>query len=93
MRILNDLKANSMRKLITSLTIATLFILSTSCDKDCPRIGRCNLEPDPGPCKGLAIKFYFDKKDKKCKEFGWGLCEGVVPFDTLEECENRCDCI
>jgi hypothetical protein len=49
---------------------------------------RCTLVPDPGPCKAFFTKYYYDQSEKKCKEFSWGGCDGVVPFDTLEECEK-----
>ncbi|MBA4146415.1 MAG: proteinase inhibitor I4 serpin, partial [Cytophaga sp.] len=32
------------------------------------------------------------KNEKKCKEFIWGGCGGVVPFETLEECKGGCQC-
>ncbi len=51
----------------------------------------CELEPEAGPCRAAIPKYYFDKDEKKCKEFTWGGCEGVVPFETLEDCE-ACDC-
>jgi hypothetical protein len=49
---------------------------------------RCALVPDPGPCKALFKRYYYDKTDAKCKEFIWGGCDGVVPFETLDECET-----
>ncbi|MDT0606781.1 BPTI/Kunitz domain-containing protein [Croceitalea rosinachiae] len=48
---------------------------------------RCELLPDSGPCFAAFTKYYFDKEEQACKEFIWGGCEGVVPFDTLEECK------
>lgn len=51
---------------------------------------RCLLQPDPGPCKGLFWKYYFKQKTKKCEKFAWGGCDGVVPFETQQECENLC---
>jgi len=47
---------------------------------------RCELVPDPGPCFAFFKKYYYDPIDRQCKEFIWGGCEGVVPFDTMEEC-------
>ncbi len=58
----------------------------TSADEALKR--KCALKPDPGPCKGLFIKYYFDPVSKECKEFYWGGCGGVVPFETKEECEK-----
>ncbi len=48
---------------------------------------RCNIKPNPGPCKAAITKYYFDKKEQKCKPFTWGGCMGSVPFDDLEECQ------
>jgi hypothetical protein len=49
---------------------------------------RCTLEPDPGMCRAAIPRFYFDKKENQCKEFIWGGCGGVVPFETLEACKQ-----
>lgn len=72
---------------------AVLLILSVAqCKDDCLKNDRCNLEPDPGPCYALITKYYYDKEAKQCKPFTYGGCDGVVPFDTLEECKNGCEC-
>jgi hypothetical protein len=52
---------------------------------------RCDLKPDGGPCKGLFSKYYYNPKTKKCEEFAYGGCGGVVPFETKEECEELCE--
>ncbi|NHF61483.1 proteinase inhibitor I4 serpin [Flavobacteriaceae bacterium TP-CH-4] len=49
---------------------------------------RCSLAPEVGPCDALIPRYYFDSKENECKQFDWGGCDGVVPFDTLEECEE-----
>ncbi len=75
---------------LTSYTFTIGFLLLTlSCDKLHP--SECDLEPDPGLCKASIIKYYFDKTEGKCKEFVWGGCDGVVPFETLEACK-QCEC-
>lgn len=51
----------------------------------------CALAPDPGPCKGLFEKFYFDAKSGTCRSFFYGGCQGVVPFETIEECRAACE--
>jgi Kunitz/Bovine pancreatic trypsin inhibitor domain len=52
----------------------------------------CAKQPETGPCKALVKKYYFDKQEGRCKEFVWGGCEGVVPFETFEACEScRCN--
>ncbi len=77
-----------------SILAAVLFLVLTlaQCKIDCIETDNCNLEPNSGPCKALIPKYYYDKEDKKCKEFSWGGCRGVVPFETMEECEKQCDC-
>lgn len=48
----------------------------------------CDLTPDPGPCRAAIVKYYFDKTSGTCQEFIYGGCQGVVPFETKEECEK-----
>lgn len=48
----------------------------------------CDLEPDPGPCFAAITRFYYDKVEQKCKEFIWGGCDGTVPFETMEACQQ-----
>jgi Kunitz/Bovine pancreatic trypsin inhibitor domain len=52
---------------------------------------KCSLQPFAGPCEALIKRYYFDQSEGKCKEFFWGGCQGVVPFETLAECES-CKC-
>ncbi len=52
--------------------------------------GRCSLKPEPGPCRAGFPKAYFDAATKRCAVFTWGGCNGVVPFDTVEECRMVC---
>lgn len=72
--------------LISGLIVAALQM---SCATKCYEpTGDCALIPDPGPCEALIPKYYFDQESGECKEFFWGGCDGVVPFDTMEECEE-----
>ena len=82
-----------MKKFSNFWLITLLFgLILISCKKDCVKSDRCDLKPDPGPCEAYIPKYYYDEEEKKCKEFIWGGCDGVVPFETLEECEEQCDC-
>ena len=76
------------REIFTLLFIIMAFI--TACEEDTAVVvvDRCSLEPDVGPCEAYIPKYYYDKEEKECKEFIWGGCEGTVPFDTLEECQE-----
>ena len=49
---------------------------------------RCDLKPDPGPCKGLFERFYYDPWSRTCKTFFWGGCDGIVPFEKEDECRK-----
>lgn len=51
-------------------------------------MGKCTLAPDAGDCEAAIPKYYYDQSEQECKEFLWGGCGGVVPFETLEECEE-----
>jgi hypothetical protein len=74
----------------TKCLIVLLPLLFVRCHDDSSSDSRCQLEPDPGPCKAYIERYYYDKAEKRCKAFVWGGCEGVVPFETLAECENGC---
>ena len=70
--------------------LVVLFV-QIGCREECFESSKCDLDPEIGPCYAAIPKFYFDKNEGKCKEFTWGGCDGVVPFDTMEECE-KCEC-
>lgn len=70
----------------------TILLTLTQCKKDCLKSDQCNLEPDAAFCNAAIPKYYYDKNEEKYKQFTWGGCGGVVPFDTMEECEKQCDC-
>ena len=50
----------------------------------------CGLAPEPGPCNAAFTRYYFDPDEGTCKTFTYGGCDGVVPFETLAECEASC---
>ena len=50
----------------------------------------CDQYPDPGPCFAAIEIFYFDQETDLCESFIWGGCAGVVPFETLIDCQNQC---
>ena len=71
--------------IVVLTTTSNCTKLNEECQTKCSQVG------ETGPCKALFKKYYFDKTEKKCKEFIWGGCDGVVPFQTLEECQS-CGC-
>jgi hypothetical protein len=77
-----------------STCYAILLLFSApllSCKKDQPLPEQCRLEPNAGPCMAAMPKFYYNQKTKRCEQFTWGGCGGVVPFQTLQECQD-CGC-
>ncbi|MCB0643399.1 MAG: BPTI/Kunitz domain-containing protein [Phaeodactylibacter sp.] len=53
----------------------------------------CALQPEPGPCRMALTRYYYDAETKTCKSFIYGGCQGVVPFETLSECQKKCKCL
>ena len=80
-----SVKSSDMK--IRLLSILAIVVLSCESNDLQPANERCSLEPDPGLCLAAFQRYYYDKTEGKCKTFTWGGCGGVVPFDTLEECE------
>lgn len=77
-------KRNVFGFLIAFMLLGTV----AGCNDDDARDLRCSLVPEPGPCFALITKYYFDSEENRCKQFDWGGCDGVVPFNTMEECEE-----
>ena len=72
-------------------TLIALVGFQMSCKKDHKPQGNCALTPDPGMCQAAIPRYYYDTEAGKCREFTWGGCAGVVPFETMEEC-LECEC-
>ncbi len=51
---------------------------------------RCSQIPDTGPCRAMFTKYFFNQNSSKCESFTWGGCQGVVPFQSLQDCKNSC---
>ncbi|TRY92245.1 hypothetical protein DNTS_029082 [Danionella cerebrum] len=51
----------------------------------------CHLEDEPGPCRGLVPRYFFDFKSQECKQFFYGGCLGNANnFKSMKECQERC---
>ena len=79
-----------------ALILATLFACNRKSgetkSQEPPMHENCSLKPEPGPCRMAITRFYYDPAEKKCKQFTYGGCKGVVPFETLEACMKGCNC-
>ena len=81
-----------MNKVQHEITFVILIFFLTSCSRNCTSLPmQCDLTPESGPCEAAIEKYFFDAEDQVCKPFIWGGCEGVVPFDTMEDCQ-QCEC-
>lgn len=80
-----------MKIIALILTIGSILTTSNCTKQNAECLTKCSQKGETGPCKALVKKYYFDPTEKKCKEFIWGGCDGVVPFQTLEECQS-CGC-
>lgn len=86
--------------LIKFLPFIFSFILFVSCGSEevvdnnteptLTPIQRCKLDPKGGPCRAYIEKYFFNKQTGECDKFIWGGCSGVVPYDTIEECQRAC---
>lgn len=76
-------------QLITKIK-STLYIRPGSTDAKRPH-DRCLLKPVAGPCEAIFYKYYFDINQNSCQKFIWGGCQGVVPFQTLADCQAACE--
>lgn len=51
----------------------------------------CALKDDPGPCKAIKDRFFFNVDTGRCEGFEYGGCGGNANnFDTLQACEEMC---
>lgn len=73
---------------ILALSLFTLFTLPGCSGKRLPE--NCYLPPESGKCRAAITRWYVDERSHACKAFIWGGCEGVVPFETLEDCQAQC---
>ncbi|KAG8124839.1 hypothetical protein E2320_020110 [Naja naja] len=51
----------------------------------------CLLENDPGVCRGLISRYFYNKESQQCEKFQYGGCLGNQNnFKSLQECQNTC---
>uniref|UniRef100_A0ACB8EA03 Uncharacterized protein n=1 Tax=Sphaerodactylus townsendi TaxID=933632 RepID=A0ACB8EA03_9SAUR len=52
----------------------------------------CFLEEDPGICRGMISKYFYNKESQLCEKFMYGGCLGNQNnFDFLKECQDICE--
>ncbi|XP_060944220.1 tissue factor pathway inhibitor a [Limanda limanda] len=51
----------------------------------------CAMKDEPGPCKAIKERFFFNVDTGHCELFEYGGCGGNANnFETMEECEEMC---
>eukprot|EP00117_Sycon_ciliatum_P022356 scpid11075/ scgid19311/ Sushi, von Willebrand factor type A, EGF and pentraxin domain-containing protein 1; Polydom len=63
----------------------------SQCMTTCEGGNACDQSPDPGPCKQMTERFYYDSSENTCKSFQYGGCFGNENnFASKKSCENTC---
>ena len=75
-------------KKISYILTTLAFLTQVSCGNNCSANSNCNLSPEAGDCEAIHVRFFFNQETKKCEEFIWGGCQGIVPFETFEQCKE-----
>lgn len=74
-----------------SILIIPLILVACTSTVENKRLSEdCFLKPETGHCRAAIQKHYFDETHQQCRQFIWGDCGGVVPFDTKQECDTEC---
>ena len=86
-----EIQENAVITPDVSLQLYTGFYDFLQCQwDDLVIVDNCELDPDPGNCFAAIAVFYYNQETGMCEETMWGGCGGVVPFWTLEDCQNAC---
>lgn len=73
------------------LTLATALLLA-GCQSNSDKLpAECQLKPESGRCRAAIERYWFDPQTESCKAFIWGGCDGVAPFETLQDCQRTCN--
>ncbi|XP_061384586.1 papilin isoform X3 [Danaus plexippus] len=70
------------------------FHSQEACERACGAfrgLDVCRYSLDPGPCREMVPKFYYNEATGRCESFTYGGCHGGPNrFSSLEECEQIC---
>uniref|UniRef100_W5MG52 Tissue factor pathway inhibitor n=1 Tax=Lepisosteus oculatus TaxID=7918 RepID=W5MG52_LEPOC len=73
---------------------ANNFETLAECEEKClvtPDKNPCHLEEEPGPCRGVLTRYFFNSSAQKCDRMIYGGCFGNANnFKTLKECQATC---
>eukprot|EP00803_Ostreobium_quekettii_P003963 evm.model.scf_299.8 EVM.evm.TU.scf_299.8 scf_299:98998-99722(+) len=68
--------------------VAACFLLLAAVTAQPPE---CLLDADPGPCRAIIPRYYYNAAEGACMEFTYGGCGGNANnFETEQECQAAC---
>lgn len=50
----------------------------------------CEFQPEAGNGNRKIRRYYFDEKRKECRPFIWSGEGGIVPFKSMDSCQQQC---
>ncbi|CAG9813449.1 unnamed protein product, partial [Phaedon cochleariae] len=66
-----------------------------ACESLCPKAiakDTCQLPAETGECANYVDRWYYDTRDKACRQFYYGGCGGNGNnFESRQKCEERCE--
>lgn len=77
-------------RIMMILLLGTLLSACQSASSSASLPEACTLKPESGKCRAAHTRYWFDADSGSCRAFIWGGCEGVVPFETLQQCQQTC---
>jgi len=75
-------------RIMMILLVGTLLSACQSANSSLPPA--CTLKPESGKCRAAHTRYWFDADSGSCRACIGGGCAGVVPFETLEQCQQTC---
>jgi len=81
-------------RFVMLLFLVAFCFFSSCCDKEALPTEcevKCSIKQEQGNDTINAANYFFDPKEKKCKLSRWTGSDTLIPFNSLEECEN-CGC-
>ncbi|MAQ70100.1 MAG: hypothetical protein CMD23_03285 [Flavobacteriales bacterium] len=89
-----EIQENAVITSDVSLQLHTWFYDFLQCEwENIVMLDNCELDPEPGECDAAIEIFYFNQNTLTCESTWWGGCNGVVPFWSLEACQESCESI
>tara|TARA_R110002073_G_scaffold68403_1_gene170009 strand:- start:127457 stop:127828 length:372 start_codon:yes stop_codon:yes gene_type:complete len=80
----------SFLKTLAGIISTLLLTVALNGCQSTPLPDNCYAKPESGRCRAAIERYYFDPQWQECRAFIWGGCDGVVPFENLESCQNTC---